>query len=83
MWLCFICRTDCLFSPDDRLVVTGTSVKKGEGCGKLVVFDRQTLERVAELEVAQQTVVLLLLLVLFPARKYKVHLCLNQCQSLI
>ena len=50
------CRTDCLFSPDDRLVVTGTSVKKGEGCGKLVVLDRLTLARVAELDAAPQTV---------------------------
>ena len=23
-------RTSCLFSPDDKLVVTGTSVKKGQ-----------------------------------------------------
>lgn len=36
--------------------MTGTSAKKGEGCGKLVVFDRQTLARLAELDVAPQSV---------------------------
>jgi hypothetical protein len=34
--------------------VTGTSVKKGEGVGRLVFFDRLTLTKVAELDVANQ-----------------------------
>lgn len=46
---CF--RTDCCFSPDDRLVLTGTSVKKEEGNGKLVFFDRTSFQRVHEVEV--------------------------------
>jgi len=45
-------RTDCIFSPDDKFVITGTSVKKGEGVGKLVFLDRQTLMTAAELDVA-------------------------------
>lgn len=51
-------RTDCLFSPDDRLIVTGTSVTKtGKDFGQLVFFDRQTMARVAELDVAEHTVI--------------------------
>lgn len=44
-------RTDCCFSPDDKLLVTGTSVRKGEGNGKLVFFDRGTFQKVYEIEV--------------------------------
>nr|XP_057920174.1 WD repeat-containing protein 70 isoform X2 [Doryrhamphus excisus] len=43
--------TDCCFSPDDQLLVTGTSVKKDEGHGKLVFFDRATFQRVYEIDV--------------------------------
>jgi len=53
--ICDDCRTDCIFSPDDRLVITGTSVKKGDGVGKLVFLDRQTLKIAAELDVAPET----------------------------
>lgn len=49
------CRTDCIFSPDDKLVITGTSVKKGDGVGKLVFLDRQTLKIAAELDVAPES----------------------------
>eukprot|EP00741_Cyanophora_paradoxa_P003424 tig00000704_g3327.t1 len=44
-------HTDCGFSPDERLIFTGTSVKKGEGNGSLVFIDRQTLEIVQKLSV--------------------------------
>ena len=47
----FPTRTDCCFSPDDKLVLTGTSVKKNEGNGKLVFFDRATFQKVYEVEV--------------------------------
>lgn len=52
-WCCglFPVRTDCCFSPDDKLLVTGTSVKKDEGNGKLVFFDRASFQRVYEIEV--------------------------------
>lgn len=32
-------ETACVFSPDDRLIATGTSAKKGEEWGKLVFLD--------------------------------------------
>jgi hypothetical protein len=39
--------TDCGFSPDDRLVYTGTSLRKGETESKLVFYDRSTGQLVA------------------------------------
>lgn len=51
MCVIFPIRTDCCFSPDDKLLVTGTSVKKDEGNGKLVFFDRASFQRVYEIEV--------------------------------
>lgn len=45
-------RTDCCFSPDDKLLLTGTSVRKDEGNGKLMFFERQSLQKVYEIEVA-------------------------------
>ncbi|XP_066568273.1 WD repeat-containing protein 70 isoform X2 [Amia ocellicauda] len=48
---------DCCFSPDDKLLVTGTSVKKGEGTGKLVFFDRVAFQKVYEIEVTSASVV--------------------------
>lgn len=35
----FCSETSCVFSPDDRLIATGTSAKKGEEWGKLVFLD--------------------------------------------
>uniref|UniRef100_A0A8B9HM48 WD repeat-containing protein 70 n=1 Tax=Astyanax mexicanus TaxID=7994 RepID=A0A8B9HM48_ASTMX len=49
--------TDCCFSPDDKLLVTGTSVKRDEGNGKLVFFDRESFKKVYEIEVASASVV--------------------------
>ncbi|XP_061150019.1 WD repeat-containing protein 70 isoform X2 [Syngnathus typhle] len=53
----YFAMTDCCFSPDDQLVVTGTSVKKDEGSGKLVFFDRATFQRVYEIEVTNASAV--------------------------
>ncbi|XP_075901001.1 WD repeat-containing protein 70 [Nelusetta ayraudi] len=53
----FFSMTDCCFSPDDRLVLTGTSVKKEEGNGKLVFFDRTSFQRVHEVEVTNASVI--------------------------
>lgn len=41
-----------MFSPDDRLVVTGLSVRKTDGKGKLLFMDRDTLDTLTELEVS-------------------------------
>ncbi|XP_029300432.1 WD repeat-containing protein 70 isoform X2 [Cottoperca gobio] len=49
--------TDCCFSPDDKLLVTGTSMKKDQGNGKLVFFDRASFQRVYEIEVTNASVV--------------------------
>lgn len=46
-----MCRTDCCFSPDDKLIVTGTSVQRGCGSGKLVFFERRTFQRVYEIHI--------------------------------
>ncbi|XP_052777137.1 WD repeat-containing protein 70-like [Mya arenaria] len=50
-------NTDVLFSPDDRLVLTGLSVKKNEGKGKLLFMDRESLGTLTELEVSDLSVV--------------------------
>ena len=42
-------QTDVEFSPDDRLVVTGTSCDKGEEGGKLIFFDKTTFQRAFEM----------------------------------
>jgi len=42
-------QTDVTFSPDDKLVVTGTSKEKGEEGGKLIFFDKNTFERAFEM----------------------------------
>ena len=49
--------TDCLFSPNDQLVITGTSMNKGESSGKLLMFDRNTFELRHEMEVGPSHVV--------------------------
>ena len=54
--LCVCCRTDCVFSPSDQLVVTGVSVKKGEGSGQIIFFDRNTLERVSSVDASDDSV---------------------------
>uniref|UniRef100_A0A7N9AU05 WD repeat-containing protein 70 n=1 Tax=Mastacembelus armatus TaxID=205130 RepID=A0A7N9AU05_9TELE len=53
----YFSMTDCCFSPDDKLLVTGTSVKKDEGQGKLVFFDRTSFQRLYEIEVTNASVV--------------------------
>ncbi|XP_051971961.1 WD repeat-containing protein 70-like [Xyrauchen texanus] len=53
----FFPMTDCCFSPDDKLLVTGTSVKKDEGNGKLVFFERESLKKAYEIEVTNASVV--------------------------
>ncbi|XP_009871726.1 PREDICTED: WD repeat-containing protein 70, partial [Apaloderma vittatum] len=53
----FFPMTDCCFSPDDKILVTGTSVKKGGGSGKLIFFYRQTFQKFYEIEVTDASVV--------------------------
>ncbi|XP_013385487.1 WD repeat-containing protein 70-like [Lingula anatina] len=49
--------TDCIFSPDDKMVVTGISLNKNETTGKLIFFERETLQRVTEMEISNSNVV--------------------------
>ncbi|XP_078416156.1 WD repeat-containing protein 70 [Cetorhinus maximus] len=49
--------TDCCFSPDDKLLVTGTSVKRGQENGKLLFFDRETFHKLYEIEVTDASVI--------------------------
>ncbi|XP_039289144.1 gastrulation defective protein 1 homolog isoform X2 [Nilaparvata lugens] len=44
--------TDCTFSPDDSLVMTGKSLDRGENEGKLFFFDGKTLDPVKDVIVA-------------------------------
>nr|CAG4643812.1 EOG090X0364 [Lepidurus arcticus] len=47
--------TECVFSPDDKLIVTGTSMRKGE-TGKLVFLEKDTFEIVKEIEMPTHVV---------------------------
>lgn len=49
--------TDCVFSPNGKLVVTGISVRKGKGPGKLIFLDSNDLEIVNEMEVCDSSVI--------------------------
>ncbi|KAG7157714.1 WD repeat-containing protein 70-like [Homarus americanus] len=49
--------TDCVFSPNDQIVVTGTSLNRGETSGKLMMYNRNTWEVVRELHVGPSHVV--------------------------
>lgn len=53
----FYPQTSSLFSPDDKMVVTGTSVKKGQGCGSLVFLERDSLRKLYEFDVIESSVV--------------------------
>lgn len=40
---------DCIFSPDGQLIITGTCMRRGEGTGLLVFYDRSTLRRAKQI----------------------------------
>ncbi|OZJ05475.1 hypothetical protein BZG36_01609 [Bifiguratus adelaidae] len=50
-------EANVIFSPDERLIVTGTAAKKGEGFGQLVMMERNTLETVRSINVTKSSVV--------------------------
>eukprot|EP01027_Heterolobosea_sp_BB2_P016737 GEZU01023785.1.p1 GENE.GEZU01023785.1~~GEZU01023785.1.p1 ORF type:complete len:461 (+),score=97.33 GEZU01023785.1:441-1823(+) len=56
----FIPQTDCIFSPDDKFIVTGTNVKKNQGSGLLVFIEKKTMQKVAQIGVSEGSVVRLL-----------------------
>uniref|UniRef100_A0A1B6M4Z0 Uncharacterized protein n=1 Tax=Graphocephala atropunctata TaxID=36148 RepID=A0A1B6M4Z0_9HEMI len=49
--------TDCTFSPDDNLIVTGQSKKRDEPNGKLLFYDRNNLQKVKEISVTESHVI--------------------------
>ncbi|XP_015747282.1 PREDICTED: WD repeat-containing protein 70-like [Acropora digitifera] len=49
----YFAQTSCLFSPDDKMVVTGTSVKKGQGSGSLVFFETNSFRKLYEFDVIE------------------------------
>lgn len=49
--------TNCVFSPDDSLVLTGESVRKNCSIGKLHFFETNTFDKVIEIDVANSHVV--------------------------
>nr|CAG4651680.1 EOG090X0364 [Triops cancriformis] len=48
--------TECVFSPDDKLLVTGTSKRKGEEGGKLLFLEKDTFEIVKEIDIPAHVV---------------------------
>ncbi|KAH9523438.1 WD repeat-containing protein 70 [Bulinus truncatus] len=49
--------TDCVFSPDDKLIVTGVSLQKNQTDGKIVFLDRESLNLVKEMHVSDSSTV--------------------------
>ncbi|XP_055886260.1 WD repeat-containing protein 70-like isoform X1 [Biomphalaria glabrata] len=49
--------TDCIFSPDDKLVVTGVSLQKNQTEGKIVFLDRESLAVVKEMHVSESSTI--------------------------
>ena len=52
--------TDCIFSPNDQLVVTGTSMNRNEKSGKLVMFNRNTWKLEHDMPIGKSHVVSLI-----------------------
>ncbi|KAI9352068.1 WD40-repeat-containing domain protein [Obelidium mucronatum] len=50
-------ESNAIFSPNNKLVVTGISVKKDEGVGKLMFYDKSDLSLVKDVEVGNGSVV--------------------------
>ncbi|KAG8234442.1 hypothetical protein J437_LFUL014188 [Ladona fulva] len=49
--------TDCVFSPDDTLLITGISIPKAKGQGKVLVYNCNTFEVVNEIAVTDSHVI--------------------------
>jgi len=53
-------ETDCVWSPDGRLVCTGTSTVKGEGTGNIAFVDSSSLSLVKQLPVSTGSIISLI-----------------------
>lgn len=49
--------TNCMFSPNDSMIVTGVSLERGEKEGKLHIFDVKTFKKVTEVVASDSHVV--------------------------
>lgn len=49
--------TDCMFSPDDSMVITGESLMKKDESGRVLFFNTKTFELVHEIEVTNSHVI--------------------------
>lgn len=49
--------TDCMFSPDDSLVITGESLKKNKTTGRLLFYDSTSFNLVNEINVAESHII--------------------------
>lgn len=49
-----------MFSPNDKLIITGTSTKSTEDSGKLVVFERENLKKLHEITIAESVMILII-----------------------
>lgn len=49
--------TDCMFSPDDSMIVTGESLNKGKASGRLLFYDSKTFNLVREIPVTNSHVI--------------------------
>ncbi|XP_012279532.1 gastrulation defective protein 1 homolog [Orussus abietinus] len=49
--------TDCMFSPDDSLIVTGESLNKGGTAGRLLFYDTKTFDLTKEIPVTNSHVI--------------------------
>jgi WD40 repeat protein len=52
--------SSCLFSPNDRYFVCGTSVKKNEGSGVVIFYDKHTLQPVKRIGIANSSAISIL-----------------------
>ena len=49
--------TNCIFSPNDKYILTGTSTKSDSDSGKLAAFDRVSLNKVFEMDIDNTSVI--------------------------
>lgn len=49
-------KTQCAFSPNEKIVITGTSAVRGQSMGKLVAFNTMTGELISETDISNSNV---------------------------
>ncbi|KAG7199462.1 hypothetical protein KM043_014088 [Ampulex compressa] len=49
--------TDCMFSPDDSIVITGESLTKGQTTGRVLFYDTKTFDLVNKIDVTNSHVI--------------------------